>query len=143
MKFAIGVKTHNLGDRFASSIVTAFPSAFVSFDPKDDHDKACPNLIPGAAAFVKTIVQASPKIMTGELALARHVPCAAIRHREPGSNSPLGAALIAATYTQANLTLAIVTFGRTKRDRSEKENSSRFESLKLKRALTRAIHVWG
>jgi hypothetical protein len=33
-------------------------------------------------------------------------------------------------HTQANLTLAIVTFGRTKRDRSGKEDSARLPSLK-------------
>jgi len=33
--------------------------------------------------------------MTGELALARHVPCAATRNREPWSNPPLGATLVA------------------------------------------------
>src|SRR5262245_12897902 len=36
------------------------------------------------------------KIMTGELAPARHVPCAATRSREPGSNPPLDATQVAA-----------------------------------------------
>src|SRR6516165_1616562 len=34
-------------------------------------------------------------IMTGELAPARHVPCAATRCREPGSNPPFDATLVA------------------------------------------------
>jgi len=33
--------------------------------------------------------------MTGELAPARHVPCAATRCREPGSNPPSGATPVA------------------------------------------------
>jgi hypothetical protein len=36
------------------------------------------------------------KIMTGELAPARHVPCAATGCREPGSNPPFDATLVAA-----------------------------------------------
>jgi hypothetical protein len=38
------------------------------------------------------------RIMTGELALARHVHSAAIRCWEPGSNLPRGALLIAASH---------------------------------------------
>jgi hypothetical protein len=45
--------------------------------------------------------------------------------------------------TQANLTLAIVTFGRTKRDRSEGEDNAAFEARKLKRASAAARGVWG
>jgi len=46
-------------------------------------------------------------------------------------------------HTQANLTLAIVTFGRTKRDRSGDEDSASPASLKRKRASARAVRVWG
>ena len=83
------------------------------------------------------------KIMTGELAPARHVPCAATRCREPGSNPPFDATLVANGHIQANLTLAIVTFGRTKRDRSGSEHSSVPESLKEKYACASAVRVWG
>jgi hypothetical protein len=43
-------------------------------------------------------LNASARIMTGELAPARHVLSAAIRHWEPGSNLPRGALLIAASH---------------------------------------------
>src|SRR5208282_167367 len=62
-----------------------------------------------------------PRIMTGELAPARHVPSAATRDWEPGSHPPLGALLGSSPRTQANPTLVIVTFGRTKRDRPDSE----------------------
>jgi hypothetical protein len=45
--------------------------------------------------------------------------------------------------TQANLTLAIVTFGRTKRDRPKAEDNAAFEERKLKRAVAAARRVWG
>jgi len=43
---------------------------------------------------LETLISAI-KIMTGELAPARHVPCAATRCREPGSNPPFDATLVA------------------------------------------------
>jgi hypothetical protein len=45
--------------------------------------------------------------------------------------------------TQANLTLAIVTFGRTKRDRSGNEDSARTASLKLNRTPAHTAQVLG
>jgi hypothetical protein len=39
--------------------------------------------------------------------------------------------------------LAIVTFGRTKRDRSETEDSASLASLKQKRAAASVTRVWG
>jgi hypothetical protein len=95
-----------------------------------DPEKACPGLIRGGCRFSEKIMRnnklkrnddstpfrfsvivakwrgarPSPmpaaKIMTGELAPARHVPRAATRCREPGSNPPFDATLVAAVTSR-------------------------------------------
>jgi hypothetical protein len=59
--------------------------------------------------------------MTGELAPARHVPSAATRGWEPRPDLPCDASPVA-RHTQVDPTLAILTSGRTKRERSESED---------------------
>jgi hypothetical protein len=53
------------------------------------------------------------RIMTGELAPARHVPCAATRGSEPRPDLPHDASPVA-RHIQVDPTLAIPTSGRTK-----------------------------
>jgi hypothetical protein len=48
----------------------------------------------------QNVSNAKPGIMTGELAPARHVPSAATRNLEPGSNPPHDASLVAATASK-------------------------------------------
>jgi len=81
--------------------------------------------------------------MTGRLAPARHVPRAATRGSEPGSNPPHDAMLGSGLRTQANPTLAIDTFGRTKRDRSDSEDTPPLGRRKLKCKVSDAARIWG
>ena len=77
------------------------------------------------------------RIMTGELTPARHVPSAATRGWEPGSNPPHDAMRGSGHHTQANPTLAIDTSGRTKRDRSDNEDTRADSGSQVKASLPR------
>src|SRR5580658_870602 len=96
-----------------------------------------------AAAAPTNPQEATPRIMTGELAPARHVPSAATRGWEPGSNLPLGALPGSLSRTQADLGPGDRHIRRTKRNRSDSEDTPPRTSRKLKWSCNSEVRVWG